>query len=158
MKKILIIAVLLMAGIVTYSFTHIPEDKVVKKDTPEKGTVIEMNGELYLKSIADYKSTKEFKFKGNKPVVIDFYADWCGPCRLVAPLMKELAKEYENKVTFYKVNVDNDRDLATALGIQNLPTILFIPMKGDPQAIVGSASKETFKQAIEQVLLGKPAK
>lgn len=155
MKKILIIGAIVVIAIVTYSFA-IPQGE--KKDKPEKGVVIQMNNDLYLKNVADYNNTKEWKFKGDKPVVIDFYADWCGPCKMVAPLMKELAKEYENEIIIYKVNVDNESELATALGIKNLPTILFIPKKGDPQVIVGSADKSTFKRAIDQVLLGKPAK
>jgi len=155
MKKILLIAAIAVIAIVTYSFA-VPQDE--KKDKPEKGVVIQMNNDLYLKNVADYKDTKEWKFKGDKPVVIDFYADWCGPCRMVAPLMKELAKEYEDQIVIYKVNVDNESELAGALGIKNLPTILFIPKKGDPQVIVGSADKSTFKRAIDQVLLGKPAK
>ena len=73
-------------------------------------------------------------------------------------LIKELAKEYEDQISVYKVNVDNEKDLASALGIQSLPTIMFIPMKGDPQVIVGAADKATFKRAIDQVLLKKPAK
>mgnify|MGYP000939953048 FL=1 len=155
MKKLLIIGAIAVIAIVTYSFA-VPQDE--KKDKPEKGVVIQMNNDLYLKNVADYKDTKEWKFKGDKPVVIDFYADWCGPCRMVAPLMKELAKEYEDQIVIYKVNVDNESELATALGIKNLPTILFIPKKGDPQLMVGSADKSTFKRAIDQVLLGKPAK
>lgn len=155
MKKILIMAAIIVVAIVTYSFAA-PHDE--KKDKPEKGVVIQMNKDLYLKNVADYNNTKEWKFKGDKPVVIDFYADWCGPCRMVAPLMKELAKEYEDQIVIYKVNVDNESELAAALGIKNLPTILFIPKKGDPQVIVGSADKSTFKRAIDQVLLGKPAK
>ena len=155
MKKLLIIATIAVIAIVTYSFA-VPQDE--KKDKPEKGVVIQMNNDLYLKNVADYKNSKEWKFKGDKPVVIDFYADWCGPCRMVAPLMKELAKEYEDQIVIYKVNVDNESELTAALGIKNLPTILFIPKKGDPQVIVGSADKSTFKRAIDQVLLGKPAK
>ncbi|WP_321437633.1 thioredoxin [uncultured Bacteroides sp.] len=155
MKRILLLVALLMAGIITYTFAYSQGDE---KNKPEKGVVIQMNGDLFLKDITDYNNIKEWKFKGDKPVVIDFYADWCGPCRLVAPLMKELAKEYEDKIIIYRVNVDNEKELATALNIQSLPTILFIPRKGEPQAIIGSASKDTFKQAIEEVLLKKPAK
>ncbi len=155
MKKLLIIAAIAVIAIVTYSFA-VPQDE--KKDKPEKGVVIQMNNDLYLKNVADYNNSKEWKFKGDKPVVIDFYADWCGPCRMVAPLMRELAKEYEDQIVIYKVNVDNESELAAALGIKNLPTILFIPKKGDPQLMVGSADKSTFKRAIDQVLLGKPAK
>jgi thioredoxin 1 len=158
MKKVLIIAAVVVACIFTYAIAHTQESKSIKEKKPEKGLVIPMTGSLYLKNVADYHNTKEFKFKGDKPVVIDLYADWCGPCRQIAPLMKELAKEYEDKITIYKVNVDNERDLATALGIESLPTIMFIPMKGTPQVIIGAVDKNTLKQAIEMVLLEKPAK
>lgn len=167
MNKILIIATIVLLGVVTFAFAHsqLNQKEGANKETigqqndknkTEKGVVIQMNKDLYLKDIADYRNTKEWKFKGNLPAVIDFYADWCGPCRQVAPLMKELAKEYEGKITIYKVNVDEEKELATAIGIESLPTILFIPMKGDPQVIIGSADKATFKKAIDQVLLAKP--
>lgn len=155
MKKILIAAALMLTGIMNYACAQ-PQEK--KTDKPEKGVVIQMNGDLYLKNIADYNNTQEWKYKGEKPVVIDFYADWCGPCRKIAPLMKELAEEYKDQITIYKVNVDNEQQLATSLNIQSLPTILFIPMKGNPQIIIGLTDKATLKRAIDEVLLGKPAK
>lgn len=158
MKKVLIIAAVVVVCIFTYAIAHTQEGKSIKEKKPEKGLVIPMTSSLYLKNVADYHSTKEFKFKGDKPAVIDFYADWCGPCRQISPLIKELAKEYEDKITVYKVNVDNERELATALGIESLPTVVFIPMKGTPQVIIGAVDKNTLKQAIEMVLLEKPAK
>ncbi len=158
MKKILIAAAVVLVGAIIYAFTSNKEDKTEKKDAPAKELVVQMTKDLYQKDIADLNNTKGFKYKGKKPAIIDFYADWCGPCRQVAPLLKELAKEYQDKIIVYRVNVDNEKELATTLGIQSLPTIVFIPMKGDPQAIVGSAGKDTFKKAIEEVLLGKPAK
>ena len=112
----------------------------------------------FKEKVFNYEQNQEWKFEGDKPCLIDFYADWCSPCKMVAPILEELAKEYEDQIVIYKVNVDNESELATALGIKNLPTILFIPKKGDPQLMVGSADKSTFKRAIDQVLLGKPAK
>lgn len=117
------------------------------------GQIIPMNNELFIQQIFDYSSEQIWKFKGNKPVVIDFYATWCGPCRQVAPLLKELAKEYKDRITIYKVDTDEEQQLTAAMGIRSLPTIVFIPVKGQPQLIVGAADKVTLKKAIEEVLL-----
>ena len=87
------------------------------------------------------------------PAVIDFYATWCGPCRMVAPLLKSLAKEYKDQIVVYKVDTDKQKELSAAMGIQSLPTIIFIPKTGQPQIIIGAANKTTFRKAIEEVLL-----
>lgn len=143
MKKFLFIA--LLVSLTTTLFAQ---------KAATEGTVIQMDNNMFIEKIFDYKSNaEEWKFKGNKPVIIDFYATWCGPCRRVAPILQELAKEYKGKVTIYKVDTDKERELAQNMGIQSLPTILFIPAKGKPQAMVGAADKETFKKAIEDYLL-----
>jgi thioredoxin 1 len=89
------------------------------------------------------------------PVIIDFYADWCGPCRQLSPRIEEIAKEYAGKIIVYKVNTDKERELSQKLGIQSLPTLLFIPMKGQPQATMGALPKETLVKAVNEVLLVK---
>ena len=122
---------------------------------PGKGAVIPMDNAMFIKEIFDYTAHQEWKYQGSLPAVIDFYADWCGPCRMVAPILQELAQEYKGKITVYKVNTDQERELASAAGIQSLPTILLIPMEGQPQIIVGAADKNTFRKAIETVLLKK---
>lgn len=94
-----------------------------------------------------------WKYKGEKPAVIDFYATWCGPCRMVAPLLKSLAKEYKDRIAVYKVDTDKQKELSAVMGIQSLPTIIFIPKTGQPQIIIGAANKATFRKAIEEVLL-----
>lgn len=143
MRKILFIA--LLVSLTTTLFAQ---------KAATEGTVIPMNNTMFIEKIFDYKSNaEEWKFKGNQPVIIDFYATWCGPCRRVAPILQELAKEYKGKVTIYKVDTDKERELAQNMGIQSLPTILFIPTEGKPQAMVGAADKETFKKAIEEYLL-----
>jgi thioredoxin len=86
------------------------------------------------------------------PCIIDFYADWCRPCREVAPILEELAKKYNGKIIFYKVNVDKERELARALGIQSIPTFFFIPVKGEPAVARGAIAKEDFERAINQIL------
>ena len=88
-----------------------------------------------------------------KPIFIDFNATWCGPCRMVAPLLKSLAKEYKDRIAVYKVDTDKQKELSAVMGIQSLPTIIFIPKTGQPQIIIGAANKATFRKAIEEVLL-----
>ena len=122
----------------------------------EESTVIQMNKQMFLDKVFDYTTgATEWKYQGNKPAVIDFYATWCGPCRMVAPILKDLAKEYGDQIVIYKVDTDKEKELSMAMGIQSLPTIVFIPQIGQPQVIVGAADKTTFKRAIDEVLLKK---
>lgn len=151
MKKTLLVVALIMAGIVNYACAHSGDGK--KDNTASSGEVIEMNNDMFLKNVFDYKTDKEWKYLGKQPIIIDFYADWCGPCRKIAPIMKELAKEYEGKISIYKVDTDKEADLSRAMGIQSLPTVVFIPVDGQPQVIMGAADKATFKQAVDNVLL-----
>ena len=125
--------------------------------TTSSGKVIAMDREMFIKEVFDYtQNTNEWKFEGKKPAIIDFYATWCGPCRRVAPILKELAEQYKDHVVIYKVDTDQEKELSAAMGIQSLPTILFIPMNGEPQVLVGAADKATFERAIREVLLAKP--
>ncbi len=110
--------------------------------------------ETFLEKVFDYEKNTEWKFAGELPCVIDFYADWCGPCKMVAPIMDELSKEYAGKVNFYKVNTDEEQELAGAFGIQSIPSILFVPMKDKPQMAVGALPKNTMQQVIDKELLG----
>ena len=122
----------------------------------EESSVIQMNKQMFLDKVFDYTTgATEWKYLGNKPCVIDFYATWCGPCRMVTPILKDLAKEYGEKIVIYKVDTDKEKELSMAMGIQSLPTIVFIPQSGQPQVIVGAADKATFKRAIDEVLLKK---
>ncbi|MBQ8889030.1 MAG: thioredoxin [Bacteroidaceae bacterium] len=122
----------------------------------EEASVIPMNKQMFLDNVFDYTTgATEWKYKGDKPAIIDFYATWCGPCRMVAPILKDLAKEYSDSIIVYKVDTDKEKELAAAMGIRSLPTIVFIPQTGQPQVMVGAAEKETFRRAIEEVLLGK---
>lgn len=107
----------------------------------------------FLKKVYDFeKNPDEWKYLGSQPAIVDFYADWCGPCRQLSPVLDELAKEYSGKLTIYKVNVDNERGLATFFGIRSIPTLLFIPMKGKPQRSLGALSKTELKGLIKDVL------
>ena len=111
---------------------------------------IELTKELFEEKIADL-STKEWKFKGDKPAVIDFFANWCNPCKMVAPILEELSEEYEG-VDIYKLNTEEQGELASAFGVQSIPSILFIPMEGKPQMSVGALPKESFVTAFKDVL------
>ena len=125
-----------------------------KQTKKEKGQVIQMDKQMFLNKVFDYTTgATEWSYKGEKPAVIDFYATWCAPCRMIAPTLKELAKEYQDSIYVFKVDVDKEKELAAAMGIQSMPTIVFIPTTGQPQVIVGAADKNTFRRAIKEVLL-----
>ena len=117
----------------------------------DTGKVTVLTEEQYKTSIEDF-TTQDWKYLGDGPVVVDFYADWCGPCRKLAPVMDELAGEYAGKVKFYKVNVDNAAALSAAYGIRSIPSVLFIPAEGEPQMNVGLISKEEFTEKLEELL------
>ena len=108
--------------------------------------------ETFKEKVFNYDINKEWKFEGDKPCLIDFYADWCGPCRMVAPVLEELAKEYDGKLNIYKVDTDKEQELAMVFGIQSIPSLLFVPKDGQPQMAMGALPKETFKKAIKDVL------
>lgn len=111
--------------------------------------------EAFRQKIFDFEKNKEWKFAGDKPCIIDFYADWCGPCRMVAPIMEELSDEFKGKVDIYKVNTEAEQELAAIFGIQSIPSILFCPKEGQPQMMMGALPKQTFVQAINEILLTK---
>ena len=115
--------------------------------------VKEITKSEFTKKVADLEKNKDWKFLGNKPTIIDFYATWCGPCKRLSPIMEQLAKEYNGKVQFYKVDVDKERELATMFGIQSIPSILFIPKKGKPIMAQGALPKAELKKTIDSNLL-----
>ena len=117
--------------------------------------VIQLTTAAFKKEIFDYEANKGWKYEGSKPAIIDFYADWCGPCRQLSPMVEEIAKEYAGKIIVYKVNTDQETILAQNLGIQGLPTLLFIPAQGKPQVSTGLIPKESLIKAINEVLLVK---
>ncbi len=109
--------------------------------------------ERFLTDVFNYEKNKEWKFEGDIPCVIDFYADWCGPCKMVAPIMDQLSDEYKGKVNFYKIDTEKEMELAGTFGIQSIPSILFVPKEGKPQMAAGALPKETFKEIIDKDLL-----
>ena len=110
----------------------------------------------FLSKVANYESNPtEWKYLGDKPCIIDFYASWCGPCKTIAPILEDLAKEYAGQIYVYKVDTEAEQELAGAFGIRSIPTLLFCPMGEAPQMAQGALPKETFRQAINDVLLKK---
>jgi thioredoxin 1 len=115
--------------------------------------VVYLTTEEFKNKVFNYTVNKEWKYSGELPAIIDFYADWCGPCKMVAPILEEIAKDYKGKLIVYKVDTENERELAAAFGISSIPTLLFVPMKGQPQATMGALPRQSFDRAINDVLL-----
>ena len=109
--------------------------------------------ETFISKVFDYEKNQEWKFAGELPCLIDFYADWCGPCKMVAPILEELASEYKGKINIYKVDTEEQQELAGVFGIRSIPSLLFCPADGAPQMAMGALPKDTFKKAIEDILL-----
>ncbi|WP_300790916.1 thioredoxin [uncultured Bacteroides sp.] len=110
----------------------------------------------FMEKVYNYeKNPDKWVYEGDKPAIVDFYATWCGPCKAIAPILEELAKEYAGKIVIYKIDTDKERELSAAFGISSIPTLLFIPTNGDPQIAQGALPKESLKRAIDDFLLGK---
>ena len=129
------------------------ETKVSQGDEKNEGKVIYLTKETFKQKVFDYEANEEWKYEGSVPCIVDFYADWCGPCKQISPILDELAKEYDGKIIIYKVNTDKERELSAAFGVRSLPSLLFIPTDGQPQLAKGAMPKEGFVNAIKQVLL-----
>lgn len=113
-----------------------------------------LSKEDFLVKVANYiDNPNEWKFLGDKPAVIDFYASWCGPCKMLAPVLDEVAQEYDGKVDIYKINVEDEQELAGLFGVRSVPTVLYIPMEGNPQMTQGAMPKASLKEVIENVLM-----
>ena len=121
-----------------------------------EGQVINLTAELFKKLVWDYKKNpQEWVYKGDQPCIIDFYADWCRPCKMVAPIMAELSKEYKGKIRIYKVNTDEQQVLAGLFRINSIPAVMFIPKSGKPQMSVGAMQKPDYVEMIKNVLVVK---
>jgi thioredoxin len=120
----------------------------------EDGKVIHLTKAMFIKKVWNYeKNPDQWVYEGDKPCMIDFYADWCKPCKMVAPIMDELAAEYKGKIYVYKIDTQVERELAQVFNVTSIPRVLFVPKNGEPQMSVGALPKPTFVQAINEVLL-----
>lgn len=108
--------------------------------------------ETFKEKVFNYETNNDWKYEGKVPAIIDFYADWCSPCKMVAPILEELQVEYGDKLTIFKVNTDEQQELSSIFGIQSIPSLLFIPLEGKPQMAMGALPKNSFKSAIADVL------
>jgi thioredoxin 1 len=154
MKKLTFVALFL----ISFTFNACSgNDKNEKSDNENiEGQVNKLTAESFQKLVWDYKSSQqEWVFKGDQPCIIDFYADWCRPCKMVAPIMDELSKEYKGKVRIYKVNTDEQRELAGLFNITSIPAVLFVPKNGKPQMSVGAMQKTAYVEMIQNVLVVK---
>jgi thioredoxin len=139
MRKIFFLAVLVVVSL-------------LMSGAGEKKELEHLNLDSFKEKILDYETQKEWSYKGELPAIIDFYADWCGPCKTIAPIMVELAEEYDGKLMIYKVDTDVQQQLAGMFGIESIPSILFIPMEGQPQMTKGAMAKSEYVKLINEVL------
>lgn len=155
MKKI-ILAAAMMSLVVSSCNGKQRETENATNKTENKMKTIHLSKSDFLTKVANYETTpNEWKYLGDKPAIVDFYASWCGPCKTIAPILEELAAEYGDQIYIYKVDTEEEQELAAAFGIRSIPTLLFIPMDGEPQMAQGAMPKASFKEAIEKVLLKK---
>jgi thioredoxin len=164
MKKYLFYAVIFMAFTFEQTIgkegqaiaqTRLTSENLNKSNNNKMGT-IHLTKEEFLKKVVDYENNPtEWKYLGDKPAIIDFYANWCGPCKMIAPILEDLAAEYAGQIYIYKIDTEEEQELAAAFGIRSIPTLLFVPMNEKPQMAMGALPKSTFKEAIETVLLKK---
>jgi thioredoxin len=138
--------------ITTTDNTIMEETKTIETTT---GKVVHLTTQEFKEKVFNYELNKEWKYNGDKPAIIDFYADWCRPCKMIAPILEDLAKEYENDIVIYKVDTEAEKELAAVFGIRSIPSILFVPVDGQPQMAQGALPKESFKEAINDILLKK---
>lgn len=108
--------------------------------------------ETFFEKVFDYSKNKEWKFEGDIPCIIDFYADWCGPCKMIAPILEQLSEEYKGKINIYKVDTEKEQELSAAFAIRSIPSMLFIPMKGQPEMAQGALPKPELERIIKAVL------
>ena len=125
-----------------------------KLNNREIMAIVHLTKAQFLKRIADYeKNPDSFEFLGDKPALIDFYASWCGPCKMLAPVLEEVAAEYDNRIDVYKVDVEQEEELASLFSVRSIPTLVFIPLNGQIRVTQGAVGKPQLKEVIEKILL-----
>ncbi|MFH2143978.1 MAG: thioredoxin domain-containing protein [Bacteroidota bacterium] len=147
---------IIIASIISVAITaqksNLMSDAVKYSSSVNVNEIIHLDKETFKKQIFDYENSKEWKYQGSVPAIIDFYADWCSPCRMVAPTLEELQKDYKGKIQIYKVNTQNEKELAAAFGISGIPAFLFVPLDGEPSMGSGAMPKESFEKYIKEIL------
>ena len=150
---------LFLIFVLAFSLFFITDVNAQRNIVGAEPKTIKLDKEGFLKRVVDFEnSPTQWKYLGEKPAIIDFYADWCGPCRRLSPILEELAEEYRDNIYIYKVNVDDNKEIAEVFGITSLSTIVFVPMTGNPSAGTGFLPKDILKRAVNDILLKKAEK
>lgn len=135
---------------------NLKTDNKMTTTSTTTATTIHLTRADFLKKVANFEENPDkWVYLGDKPAIIDFYADWCGPCKMIAPILEELAQEYDGQIYIYKIDTEAEQQLAAEFGIRSIPSLLFVPMDDAPQMAQGAMPKDAFKQAIEELLLKK---
>ncbi|HAM08733.1 MAG TPA: thiol reductase thioredoxin [Bacteroidales bacterium] len=153
MKKKILLSVLVSSMFFINCRSENPAVAVSKGDGAS--SVVILTNDSFKKLVFNYELNKEWKYEGDIPAIIDFYADWCAPCRQLSPLVEEIAKEYKGKIVVYKVDTEKEKALSQSMGITGLPTLLFIPAEGQPRLSMGALPKESLVKAVNEILLVK---
>ncbi len=147
MKKYLLLTIILFATYPIFAQRVYAENKASGSENIEYLTAV-----TFKQKVFDYSKSKNWSYKGKIPCIIDFYADWCRPCKMISPYLEELAKDYKGKIYVYKINTDKEQELAQAFGIQSIPAVLFVPMSGQPQMMVGANPKSEYEKQVNNFL------
>ncbi len=164
MKKGIIISAVLLMSVASVGMVIInnnsnketnktEETKEIVTEKQSKSNMEKLTKQAFLEKVFNYEQNKEWKYEGELPCLIDFYADWCGPCKMVHPILEELSKEYDGKIKIYQIDTEAEQELAAAFGIRSIPSLLFCPTEGQPQMAQGALPKATLKKAINEILL-----
>jgi len=156
MRKIILATVSLFLFVTACNAKSAENNNPVSNDKEVESRVktIHLTKVEFLERVVNYEENpEEWVYLGDKPAIIDFYADWCPPCRIIAPILEELAGEYEDDIYIYKIDTEKEQELAAVFGIRSLPSILFVPMGEQPQMVAGALPKESFEEAIQDILL-----
>ncbi len=168
MKKLSILTAVITIMLIVYSCntnqndeSSLDADQSASKKTELKAEntamskVVHLSTKEFKEKVFNYDVNRNWKYEGTKPCIVDFYADWCRPCKMIAPILDELAEEYKGQIVIYKIDTEKERELAAAFGIQSIPSLLFIPLEGKAEMVKGALPKEKFKEAINVILLNK---